>query len=380
MTLRPTTAAEVAAIVRDADGPLALRGGGTKDRLGRRVDGATPVDLTGLSGVVTYEPEELILIARPGTPLIDIEALLADGGQHLAFEPPHWGDGATLGGTLGVGASGPRRFVAGAARDLCLGMEFVDGTGRVIRAGGRVVKNVTGYDLWRSLVGSYGTLGVMTEICLKLWPRPEAQRTLAVAGLGRGRALARMLEWTRRPEEASGLAYTSVDDTLWARLEGSADAVGSRVEALRADAGSGEILDDEPSRQVWARLREGGGLLETAGGTPDDDVLFRLAVPPSAAAAALDRLDALGMTRCCLDWGGGLLWGRLPGTVPASQVHAVATDAGGTAQRLGHGPEDANDAAFPPLSAGVAALNATLKRTLDPKGLFNPGRMAPPGP
>ncbi|MDP7450556.1 MAG: glycolate oxidase subunit GlcE [Candidatus Latescibacteria bacterium] len=374
--LRPADAGQVAELVRDAaanDSSLALRAGRTKDRLGRATSAVHPVDLSALSGVVTYEPEELILIARPATPLAEAEALLAEHGQHLAFEPPYWGTGATLGGTLGVAASGPRRFVAGAARDFVLGMEFVDGQGRVIHAGGRVVKNVTGYDLWRSLVGAYGTLGIMTEVCLKLWPQPASQRTLAVAGLQRQAALALMLDWSRRPESITGIACTSEDDTVWIRIEGPEAATLAQTETLWREAGAGDILSQTASRNRWESLREGGDLTAAAG-----EVCFRIVVPPSRADDALTQLTERGLSRWCLDWAGGLLWAVMPEDCPAHAVHAIADGVAGMASRLGSEPQDANREAFTPLSAGVGRLNESLRRTLDPHALFNPGRAASP--
>ncbi len=367
--LRPADVSQVVECVRDADGAgLALRAGGTKDRLGRATSATTDVDLSALSGIVTYEPEELILIARPATSLVEVEELLAQNGQHLAFEPPQWGPAATLGGTLGVGASGPRRFVAGAARDFVLGMEFVDGLGRVIRTGGRVVKNVTGYDLWRSLVGAYGTLGVMTEICLKLWPLPETQQTLAVSGQTRTDALAQMYAWSRRPEAVTGLAYS--DGTLLARIEGSTAAIEPQIKALWQDASAGEILADTESRRCWERLREAGALTAARG-----EVLYRIVVPPSRAEETVVALERMELCRCCLDWAGGLLWAVLPRDCPPARVHTAATEAGGMAARLSQGPEDPNDEAFTPLPEGVARLNTTLRQTIDPQGRFNPGRL-----
>ena len=368
----PATTAEVADSVRHAAAAgtsLLLRAGGTKDRLGRVSTADAVLDLSALRGIVTYEPEELILIARPATPLAQVEALLAESNQHLAFEPPFWGQAATLGGTIGIGAAGPRRFVAGAARDFVLGMEFVDGRARVIRAGGRVVKNVTGYDLWRSLVGAYGTLGVMTEVCLKLWPRPETQRTLAVATLSRPQALTRMFAWARRPEAISGLSYTPLDQTLWARVEGSAAAVTPQIESLRRDAVGGDILDEAASVRHWARQRECGGLQAAPG-----EVLYRLVLPPSRTHDVVIALESMALCRCCLDWGGGLLWAVLPCESPAAAVHTVVADCGGVAVRIGVGPHDSNDDAFTPLAEPVARLNATLRKTLDPQGLFSPAR------
>ncbi|MBT3346405.1 MAG: glycolate oxidase subunit GlcE [Gemmatimonadetes bacterium] len=371
--MAPATTDEVVEGVRQAGASgtsLALRAGGTKDRLGRATPAATCMDLSALTGIVTYEPDELILIARPATPLAQVQALLAEGSQHLAFEPPFWGPGATLGGTIGVAASGPRRFVAGAARDFVLGMELVDGRGRVIRAGGRVVKNVTGYDLWRSMVGAYGTLGVMTEICLKLWPRPETQSTLAVGGLSRQQALTQMFAWSRRPEAISGLSYTAGDRTLWVRVEGSTAAVPPQIESLRCDAEEGDILDEAASLVHWERQREGGGLQSAEG-----EILYRIVLPPSRADVAVTALEGLAECRWCLDWAGGLLWVVLPQTSPASAVHEIAVDNRGVAARVGSSAQDPNEDAFTPLSEPVARLNRTLQQALDPQGVFRSGRL-----
>lgn len=374
---RPADAAEVVDLVRQAAGQgrrLALRAGDTKADHGRAVVGADPVDLTRLAGVVTYEPEELILIARPATPLSQLEALLAEHGQHLAFEPPAVGAAATLGGVLGCGASGPRRFRAGAARDFVLGVELIDGQGRRVRAGGRVVKNVTGFDLWRAVVGAHGTLGVLTEVCLKLWPRPQTERTVAVDGVARAAALEAMLAWARRPEEITGLAYAGADRRLLARVEGSDGAIGPQVEALARDAGAlgpCQVLDREASAALWVDLREARPYRPQPG-----EALWRLALPPPRADEAVAALEPLGLGRCGLDWGGGRVWALLPAAV-AAEVHDVALRLRGTAARLATGPLDPNPSAFSPLSPGLARLNRSLKQAFDPAGLFSPGRMYP---
>lgn len=376
-THSPTDADQVAELVQTAAAKgqrLDLVGGGTRRHLGRRVSKAAPVDLSRLSGVVTFEPEELILIARPGTRLVEVERLLGDHGQHLAFEPPRWDPAATLGGTLGCGWAGPRRFRAGAVRDFVLGVELVDGRGRRVRAGGRVVKNVTGYDLWRTSVGAYGTLGAITEVCFRLLPRPEAGRSLVVSGLDRQAALTHMLTWARRPEEITGLAYDG--HRLVARVEGSSTAVDAQLEHLRQDGGAPpgacELLSASASASLWAELRDAVPYRPRPGET-----LWRLAVPPAAALDVISGLESLALVRYGLDWGGGLVWASLPGTASAPAVHEVARRAAGTAARLADGPDDANAHAFTPLSPGVERLNQTLKRALDPAGILNPGRMAP---
>ena len=372
--LTPSGAAEVEELVGDAAGSgrrLELRAGGTKARFGRAVsEEAARVDLTKLTGVVTYEPEELILVVRPGTRLREVEELLAGRGQQLAFEPPHWGEAATVGGTLGCGWAGPRRFRAGSVRDFVLGVELVDGRGRRLRAGGRVVKNVTGYDLWRATVGAFGTLGVLTEVCLKLWPRPATERTLRVEGLAPAAAAACLLEWSRRPEEISGLAVDA-EGRLLARVEGSERGVARQVEQLAPEApGPVEVLAADDSVRAWADQREARPYRAAPG-----EALWRIAVPPSKALAALSAMAAFGLRRSGLDWGGGLLWAVLPADADAAGVHEAVARLQGAGSRLATGPGDANSRAFTPLNPGVARMNGILKSTLDPHGLFNPGRM-----
>lgn len=374
--LTPCDSAEVEELVRDAAGSgrrLDLCAGGTKARLGRALsEEAARVDLSRLTGVVTYEPEELILVVRPGTRLREVEELLAGRGQQLAFEPPHWGEAATVGGTLGCGWAGPRRFRAGSVRDFLLGVELVDGRGRRLRAGGRVVKNVTGYDLWRATVGAFGTLGALTEVCLKLWPRPATERSLRVGGLAPAAAAASLLEWSRRPEEISGLAVDA-EGRLLARVEGSERGVARQVEQLAPEApGPVEVLAADDSVLAWADLREARPYRAAPG-----EALWRIAVPPSRAPAAVSAMAAFGLRRSGLDWGGGLLWAVLPADADAAGVHEAVARLQGAGSRLAAGPGDANPRAFTPLGPGVARMNGILKSTLDPQGLFNPGRMYP---
>ena len=211
---------------------LKIFAGRTKSFLGRQHDGI-PLDLSALTGVVSYEPNELILVARPGTKLNEIEALCRSENQYFAFEPPAWGAAATIGGTVACNLSGPRRFKMGALRDHLLGAELIDGRGERIRTGGKVVKNVTGYDLSKVLAGSFGTLGVLTEVCLKVWPRPETQATLFVHGLTPATALARILDWAARPLQITGLVCDA--DRLAARVEGPASAVRAQLATLREE-------------------------------------------------------------------------------------------------------------------------------------------------
>ncbi|GIX12864.1 MAG: hypothetical protein KatS3mg118_0823 [Paracoccaceae bacterium] len=241
--LRPGSEAELAEILKGANAPLRILGGGTCAAVGNPVAGR-PLSVAGLAGITLYEPGALTLVARAGTPLAEIEATLAAEGQMLAFEPPDWrrlmgsGGAATIGGTVAMNRSGPRRVAAGAARDMLLGLRFVTGTGSIVKSGGRVMKNVTGYDLARLVAGSHGTLGVITEVALKVLPRPEAAATLVLHGLDDARAVAAMTAALATPWEVSGAAH--LPQGPWdgpatlLRLEGRAAALAGRRESSPA--------------------------------------------------------------------------------------------------------------------------------------------------
>lgn len=380
---RPTDVDALQDIVRSAAGGLRIVAGGTKTNLGRAVDADLTVDTAGLCGVVTYEPEELIIIVRPGTPLAEVEEMLAAEGQHLAFEPPHWGSRATLGGTVACGLSGPRRFQAGGLRDFVLGAEIVDGLGERVRAGGRVVKNVTGYDLPRVLCGSFGTLGILTEICLKLWPRPEHAETLIVYDQGTPAALAALLAWSRLPYEITGLAYQPANghrrDRALLRLEGAEVAVAKQAASLRESIGRRadgtvqiEIVSGDASDAIWSNVRE----RPLPGGT--DGQVWRYALPPASAPELIEALSDHGLEHFLVDWAGGLVWAQLSPAAPAASLHSLAVRCGGSAWRLAHDADDANPDAFTPMATVLARLNRNLKTCMDPQGRLNPGRMFPP--
>jgi len=385
--------------------PLAPVGGGTKQGYGRAVEGAQALDVRGLGGVVDYQPQELIVVARPGTPLAELEALLAERRQMLAFEPPHWGAGATLGGAIACNLSGPRRFKAGAARDHLLGFQAVTGRGELIRGGGRVVKNVTGYDMSKLFCGSFGTLAVLTELCLKVLPRPEAERTVAVTGLAERGALALLGEAARTQQEPSGLAYlppapaqytaparsgqppeTGLPEALGGlaaagvallRVEGPERAVSAQAHALAALArergGRAETLDPEASRSVWRAVRELEGLAPGSG-----ERLWRFSVPAAAAADLADALRGrMGAhpPRLAYDWAGGLVWATLP-PLADGWVHELARAAGGHARLVrSSAPVPPELEAFTPLDPARRKLHEQLKRAFDPSGILSPGRM-----
>ena len=374
----PSTPDAVQETVRQAltDGtPLGIFGRATKSHLGRRVEDLSPLDMSGLNEVVEYNPAEAILVAGPGLSLRAAEELVAGGNHHLAFEPPHWGADATLGGTVACNLSGPRRFKAGALRDHILGLEMIDGYGQRIRAGGRVVKNVTGYDLPKVLSGSFGTLGVLTEVCLKLSPRPETQQTLAVHGQAPAPALELMLELAARPNEITGLAYLPPrgpeSARTVARIEGPAPAVTAQMAELAADiSGERSTLDESESDRLWKGLRE----LEPFRPEPGEQ-LWRFAIPPSEAANLLEALAPRDARLGAMDWAGGLVWALFPRETPAAALHQIAGAYQGAAWRFATGPDDPNPDAFSPLPSGAARLNRMVRQAFDPKGIFNPGRI-----
>ena len=335
----------------DDETPLAITGGGTKDFLGR-ITQAEPFDVSGHRGIVTYEPTELVLSARGGTPLAEVNAALAEQGQMLAFEPPAFGDAATLGGTIATGLSGPARPYAGAARDFVLGTRVLNGRGEALRFGGEVMKNVAGYDVSRLMTGAYGTLGVLLEVSLKVLPRPAVTRTLAF-DMSAAEAIERCNAWATKPLPVTGACHDG--ERLRVRLAGAEGGVAAAASAL-----GGECIDDGHGDDFWTTLREQTLPFFTRAGEP----LWRVSVPPGAAMASLDG-DTL------IDWGGALRWIRTG--APATEVRAAAERAGGHAT-LFRGGERTGEVLHP-LAPAVRKLHEGLKAAFDPAGVFNPGRM-----
>lgn len=328
--------------------PLEIAGGGTKRWYGRAPEGLS-LSVAEHTGIVDYLPTELVVTARAGTRLVEVERVLAESGQMLPFEPPHFGPEATLGGTLACGLSGPRRPYAGAARDMMLGVQILNGRGEVLRFGGQVMKNVAGYDVSRLMVGALGTLGILLEASLKVLPRPAAETTRVFEATPQ-EAIETMNRWAGRPLPVSGAAF--VDRHLYVRLSGSAAGVDAAVREL----GGEPVLDD---RLFWLELRE-HRLPFFAG----DEPLWRLSVPPAAP-----HLDLPGEQ--LLDWGGAQRW--LRSSADAETIHEQAMRLGGHASLFRGG--DRHGEVFAPLDPVLARLHRELKQAFDPAGILNRGRL-----
>ena len=332
-----------------AGSPLRLRGGGTKDFYGNAPRGEA-VEMGAYSGIVAYEPKELVLTVRAGTPLPEVESALARERQMLPFEPPHFGGGAaTIGGTVAAGLSGPRRPYAGAVRDFVLGARIVNGKGEDLSFGGRVIKNVAGYDVSRLMTGAMGTLGAITEVSFKVLPRPGTEETLSYQ-VEEGAAIAQVNAWAGQPLPITATAW--LGGRLLVRLAGAESA----VRAARAKMG-GEVASDLPD--FWKALRD-HRIAFFAGEAP----LWRISVPQATAPLGIG-------TTPLIEWGGGLRWIR--GEFAASEVRAVAARAGGHATLFRGGDKSAG--AFHPLAPAILKIHQRLKASFDPAAILNPGRL-----
>ncbi|MDB5728042.1 MAG: glcE [Noviherbaspirillum sp.] len=334
-----------------AKAPLRIRGGGSKDWYGQDLQGEV-LDTGGYRGIVSYEPTELVITARCGTPLADVEASLARHNQMLAFEPPYFGTGATIGGLVASGLSGPRRQHVGAVRDFMLGAVLMDGKGEVLHFGGQVMKNVAGYDVSRLLAGSLGTLGLLLEVSLKVLPRPVSETTLRF-GLGMAEAIRRLNEWGGQPLPISASAWHN--GVLIARLSGAEAAVGMAKRRM----GGEEVEADS----IWAGLRE-----QTSDffSLKDAGSLWRLSVP-----SHVPPLDLPGEQ--LIEWGGAQRWLKPEGDIEAASIRSAAEQAGGHATLFKGGDKRAG--VFHPLAAAVEKIHRNLKHAFDPSGIFNRGRM-----
>jgi glycolate oxidase FAD binding subunit len=300
---------------------------------------------------VSYEPTELVLTARAGTPLTEVEAALHDKGQMLAFEPPHFGPGATLGGCVAAGLSGPRRPYAGALRDFVLGVRMLDGRGDDQRFGGQVMKNVAGYDVSRLMAGSLGTLGLLLEVSLKVLPRPAVEATLQFK-CSEDEAIRLMNEWAGKPLSMTATAFR--DGSLRVRLSGSHAGVDTAVKKL-----GGTLVEPGPAERFWTGIREHTDPF-FAGGGP----IWRLSVKPTTPPLSLPGTQLI-------EWGGALRW--LRSDADARILRDAATRAGGHAMLFRGG--DRTGAVFQPLAPALMKIHRNLKQALDPAGVLNPGRM-----
>jgi glycolate oxidase FAD binding subunit len=373
----PSNAAEVVDIVRHAAATastLGVAGGSTRSGLGRPVEAKLNVSLSHLCGITLYEPAELVMSAEAGTPLADIETVLAEHGQMLAFEPLDHAalydekGQPTIGGVFASNASGPRRLVAGAARDHLLGAQLVNGSGESIRAGGRVMKNVTGLDIAKLMCGSMGTLGILTNVTFKITPRPETSLTLTIPVASIALALATMTRALGSPYDVSGAAYLP-DGRVMLRLEGFAESVdyraGSLIDML---AQGGRIERDEASAAIWKGFRSLTAL--TLGAA---DEVWKVSVAPSKMLEITTILPS--ESRWLLDWSGGLLWLAVAEPIDALLRGRVAALGGhATLVRADRDRRQSADV-FMPMSPAVAKITRGIKRSFDPRGIFNPGRM-----
>ncbi len=369
----PASEEALAEQVRAASGPLLVQGNGTKSGMLRPVQAAATLSTGALTGITLYAPNELVMSARAGTKLSEIEAVLAERGQQMIAEPSHlFGEAQTIGGIVGANVSGPRRVMGGAMRDHVLGVRAVNGKGEVLKFGGRVLKNVTGLDFSKFFTGSFGTLAVLTEITFKVLPVTEAAGTVVLRGLDVEQGVQVLSAGLGSPFSVSGAAYLPAEKMAALRIEDFSVSVKYRTEKLAAqlkEFGAAEILDTETSKTLWRGIRDCKML-------NSGEAMWKLSVPPSAGPAVLRAVEPLGVTGF-LDWGGGLVW--LTG--PADEAtHAAVCNAAGTARGvwwLMRAPEPLRAVVevVPPESPALAAIRRRVAEKFDPRGIFNPGRM-----
>jgi glycolate oxidase FAD binding subunit len=399
--LKPADAAQALEAVRWAvseEAPLELVGHGTKRALGRPFQATHTLDVSDLSGLKFYEPAELVLSAQAATPMAELETLLAENRQQFAFEPPDFGPllggeagRQTIGGVVSCNLAGPRRVKAGAARDHFLGCKAVSGRGEAFKAGGRVVKNVTGYDLPKLLAGSYGTLALLTEVTLKVLPAPENTRTVLIRGLDDATAIRVMALALQSPYEVAAAAHmpaalsggVGVDElgsgvaATAIRLEGFGPSIEYRAGKFRdlfRGFGSVEFLEREPSLAFWAAVRDVKPFVASS-----EKLVWRLSVPPADGARVAADIASRIAAEAYFDWGGGLIWLAVDPTVERAgqEVIREAVGLGGGHATLIRAPDTVRASAdvFQPQATTLAALSARVKESQDPKRIFNPGRM-----
>jgi glycolate oxidase FAD binding subunit len=387
--LTPREEKDVADFVADANRskePLAVVGAGTRAGLGRPIQTAATLSTAKLAGVTLYEPAELVLSARSGTPLAEVDALLAANGQRLPFEPmdhrPLFGGSAepTIGGVVAANVSGPRRVQAGAARDSLIGLRAITGKGDIVKSGGRVMKNVTGYDLVKLLAGSYGTLAVLSEVTFKVLPMPETESTLVFSRLDDEGAVAALSAALGSPFSVTGAAHRPAfgrePARTFVRIEGFYSSVADRSARLADDLvgfGPAERLDDGASAELWRTIRD----VELLGSSPKVPI-WRISTRPTDAPATVATIRQSFDCRVLYDWGGGLIWlaGGDGEDGGAAVIRAAVAAVGGHAT-LVRATRDIRVAVavFQPLDPALMVLTKRLKQTVDPVGVLNPGRM-----
>ena len=418
----PTSEAEAAAIVNEAlaaKTPLRLQGNGTRSGIGNPIDADTTISSSRLTGITIYEPAEMIIGAKAGTPIADIEDALAAHGQMLTFEPMdhrhlfNTSGEPTLGGVAAGNISGPRRILAGAARDNLVGVRFVNGRGEIIKNGGRVMKNVTGLDLVRLLCGSWGTLGFLTEITLKVLPKPPAAASLVWHGLDDHRGVELLCRAMGTPFEVNGVSHVPgnvpghpQDNTgtgepaapspetamTVIRIEGFEEQISYRSRKLAEQCrefGEAEIVSGEPHLRIWRSIRDVTALRAAA-----DDAVWKLSVRPSRAAALVESIRAQRPAHVLYDWSGGLIWLATPQGNPTASSNGdtlLSADPAGcrlirsrTEAMNGHATlvraaDDVRRAvsAFHPAQARLHEVSQQIKNSFDPDNIFNPGLMQP---
>lgn len=375
--VKPSSEAELAEIIAAAEAPFEVIGTATRRGLGRPMQTAATLDLSGFSGVIAYEPEELILEVGAGARLSEIEALLAARRQQLAFEPPDWSallgapHSGTVGGLVACNLSGPRRIKAGALRDHILGVRGVTGGGSAFKAGARVVKNVTGYDLPKLLAGAYGTLAAMTAVILKVLPAPETEETVVLTGLDDEAAVRIMSLAMQSSCEVAAAAFIP-GEAVYLRLEGVAPSVAYRRDQLaKALKRPVEVMAERSSAAKWRAIRDGALFVNRP-----EHPLWRLSVAPSQAPSIIRRLKETLDIRYIFDWAGGLVWLEVPPSADASADTIRAAMNSGHATLI-RAPQAirASVAVFEPQDASLAALSRRVKDSFDPRHILNPGRM-----
>ena len=385
----PTGEDEAAGMIREAAGrtePLRLVGADTKAGIGRPAQDAATLTVRGLSGITLYEPAEMVVAARAGTPLAEVHALLAARGQMLPFEPMDhrrlMGSSGqpTFGAVAAANNSGPRRINAGAARDSLIGVRFVNGRGEVIKSGGRVMKNVTGLDLVKLMAGSWGTLGLLTEVTFKVLPVQERVATLAFSGLDDARAVEALSAALGSPFELTGAAHLPAgiggpEARTLMRIEGFAESIDYRAGELRRllkRFGLPELVEGEAGAALWRGIRD----VEAFAGTAE--AVWRISTAPVRGAAVAAEIARARASRWYYDWGGGLIWlaTEAEGDAGAGAIRAALATPGGHATLI-RAPDPVRAAVpvFQPLAEPLMRVTRGLKAAHDPKGLFNPGRL-----